>query len=95
MIAERANGKFRTSDMVLATLLSMEGNECTLERAVVTKGDGAPDVQCVWVFVEGDEFEDILEEFLAGDYRVEPREFAREWADVRRSMFSFLNRSNG
>jgi hypothetical protein len=85
---------FRTSDLVLATLLHMEGYEPEMEvmvRAHSTRKD------CVWTleYPEDEDacrdFEDLIENFTAPECRGEPRAFAREWAEVRARMFQHLD----
>ncbi len=91
-MVEHSGNHFRTSDMVLATLLHMRGHEYKHEKAVRTR-NGRSEVQCVWVFEadgEGD-IDDLIEDFVGDDVCVDPREFARQWADVRSHMFAFLN----
>lgn len=96
--ATNTNGKFRTNDMVLATLLFMDGCEYEHELEVIRRADGTSVKNCTWVFVapeDGEdkrEFDKIVSRFLADKCKVEPREFARTWADVRSQMFQFLNR---
>lgn len=82
--------KFRTSDMVLATLLHMDGHEYCHELERTRKGVPF----CTWVFdtpADDREFEQLVLRFEAGKCKVEPREFANNWANVRRAMFSFLH----
>lgn len=91
-----ADGKLRTSDMVLATLLHMQELQYVHELHHMVRADGARQPSCIWVFdisddEDADEAEDIMQAFMKDEYRVEPKEFARRWADVRRGMFGFLN----
>lgn len=87
--------KFRTTDMVLATLLYMDGLEYVHELELHSR-KGMTVRNCAWVFDAPEhpddkkDFDSLLARFEDGKCKVEPREFARTWADVRRSMGSFL-----
>jgi hypothetical protein len=80
--------KFRTNDLVLATLLHMEGYKA--EHVFDRRKN------CVWVFdvpqdpEECDAFHDLVDDFADNLCAVEPRRFARTWAEVRREMYVFL-----
>jgi formylmethanofuran:tetrahydromethanopterin formyltransferase len=88
--------KFRTSDMVLATLLYMKGNEYHHELDLHTRR-GVVVRTCMWVFdapeheADKREFNLLISHFEDGKCNVEPRQFATNWANVRRAMFSFLH----
>jgi hypothetical protein len=54
---------------------------------------GSHSREVVWIFPadEVDEFaEDLIEEFVQGGTRVEPRRFARELRVVRQDLYRFL-----
>lgn len=78
---------FKTNDMVLATLLIMEGLDYEHARTPrAPSGD-----ECVWLFADMDaNAHRLVRDFAQRRALVEPREFARCWADVRRNMFAFL-----
>lgn len=95
MAGAGADGKLRTSDMVLATLLHMNELQYVHELHHQVRSDGARQPACIWVFDVSDEedrvySEELLSRFQRDDVRVEPKQFARDWADVRRDMFNFL-----
>jgi hypothetical protein len=83
--------------MVLATLLHMQGLEYRHEAEVRARHGGESVRNCTWVFDEPTDakgkiaFYNKVDDFIERRCRVEPREFARHWADVRREMFQFLD----
>lgn len=84
-----ADGYLRTDDMTLATVLAIQGYSPAMEPK-----DGGG---CLWVIPpdEVDEYaEDVVDEYVRGAFRVEPRKFIRELKIVREDMYRFLGIAN-
>lgn len=84
-----ADGYLRTDDMTLATVLAIQGYSPSM---TIKNGGG-----CVWVLPpdEVDEYaEDVVNEYVSGAFRVEPRRFVREMKIVREDMYRFLGIGN-
>jgi len=79
-------GDFRTDDLALATVLSIEGYRLAMEKTLETT--------VVWVVNDEDADDDLaslVEEYLGNRYRVEPRAFVKELHVVRSRMYELLN----
>jgi hypothetical protein len=79
-----ADGKIETDDMCLATVLVMHGFNPIMERR---------DGQVIWHLSDdeaGDDAQELIEEYVAGACRVDPRRFMREVGNVRKDMYRFL-----
>lgn len=80
-----ADGTIRTDEMSLTAVLIMNGY-----APVMMRGRSG----CVWV-IQADEVdelaEEIVDDFVRGACRVEPKRFIREVAQVRKEMYKFLN----
>src|SRR5262245_8190682 len=81
------DGSVRTTDMTLAVLLVTHGYCPVMER------DGDNGHKVVWVLSadEADEFvEDLLDDYVRGATRVEPKRFVRELRAVRKDLYRYL-----
>lgn len=79
------NGTIRTTDMTLATILVTNGYAPVMEK------DGCNKV--VWVLSadEVDEFaEELIDDYVRGATRVEPKRFVRELRAVRKDLYRYL-----
>lgn len=77
------NDTFKTEDITLVAYLKVKGFECQSKER---KNGG-----CCWIFTDRlDSMEDILDEYEAYEAAVEPRDFNRKLALVRRDMYEFL-----
>jgi hypothetical protein len=80
----QTDGAIRTDQMSLAVVLSLAGYDLVMERI----GEVA-----FWVIIEDEADElamDIVEEYVSGACRVEPRNFMRESKVVRERLYDFL-----
>lgn len=82
--------RLETDDMALVTTLCCHGYNFTMRR-------GQNDKHVVWVLSE-EELDDfasgLVEDYRAGDARVEPNRFMRETRSVRQRMYHFLGISS-
>lgn len=79
------NGSIRTTDMTMAVILVTNG------YAPVMEMDGHKKV--VWVVPadEVDEFcEELIDDYVRGAARVEPKKFMRELRAVRKDLYRYL-----
>jgi hypothetical protein len=86
-----ADGPIRTTDLVLASVLSLEGMEVMLEI-------GARGNMVTFVVADPEERGDlrqIASDCLAGKLQVAPFAFAKEMAEVRGRMYEFLRLHRG
>jgi hypothetical protein len=77
-------GAYKTHDLALAVLLSVNGFEYQLEH--LTKRT------ILWVFSAPEEKEEEIDTLIA-DYEnfeasIEPRKFVARWAEMRRELFA-------
>ena len=83
------DGAFRTGDMTLATLLTIQGYESKMELVGIKA--------ILWVFEElpddGQQeiFDDLIDAYQEYACKVEPRNFVLALVQVRRDMFAFMN----
>jgi Domain of unknown function (DUF5659) len=81
----RLDGKLQTDDMVLATVLKMHGYECEL-----TKSTGSSE-RVYWVCENTDAaLTALVNEYIHGEYRVEPQEFIKRVREVRQALYKFI-----
>lgn len=73
---------FITEDMTLVAVLKTKGIECLRKE----KNNGG----CRWLFNPTATLDEIFDEYNAEECFVEPKEFNRKLALVRRDMYSFL-----
>lgn len=76
---------YRTSDLVLASVLHLEGMEVELEL-----DDSSGRVRFVLIDPEGEDLTSIARDVIACKMKVEPLSFARSMGEVRRLMYRFL-----
>lgn len=70
---------YRTNDMGMATFLKLEGHPCQdLQWSGTT---------CFWVFRVTDALLEATEDFLAGDARVEPKAYNKEYNATKREFY--------
>lgn len=85
------DGAIKTEDLVLASVLSLEGMEVTLELA--------PGSKRVSFVVEDPEdrgdLRQIASDIVAGNHSVVPYAFAKEMGEVRGRMYEFLRLHRG
>lgn len=77
----------RTSDLTLATFLTIRGYEPRMVRGR-TRNGGRP--ICFFDFDETDEVSALVQEFEEGRACIEPRRFYATLKETRRSAFSYL-----
>lgn len=79
-------GAFKTDDMALATVLSINGYEYKLVKLTNSKA--------LWAFTHTDEQEDdfdtLLDAFDSYECAVEPRQFVLKLAEIRSELYTFL-----
>lgn len=78
----------RTTDLSMAAFLITQGFAPQLERMPDEVKEGHP--QGAWTFTETDTVRDLVDDYRAGDARVEPRAFQQAINTTRRAMFQFL-----
>jgi hypothetical protein len=70
---------FRTNDMAMATFLKL--NSHSVQRMTWVGGT------CYWIFRVTDDLLECVEEFTAGEARVEPREYNRVFTQTKREFY--------
>jgi hypothetical protein len=79
-------GAFRTSDMALATTLSLHGYTAILEWDLERE-------RAVWVFplpLHDGKLHDIVAEYRTNHLKVSPRQFMLELVSVRTVLYAFI-----
>lgn len=76
---------YRTADMALAAYLNLHGQ---LHQGMEKRNEGR---ECVWVFYMSEPLRVLVDGFLGGNARVEPKTFLSKVAAVRKEMYSFLD----
>lgn len=76
--------EFRTSDMTLVTVLSLEGHEA--QRMELIDGRSVH-----WVYANDGAITDTVRTYQQGNSRLEPRSLVKRLTDVRKKMNRFID----
>ena len=88
MTRSRSKRLLRTTDLVLATYLHLNGNEYELVEEDGQVRAGHP--QGAWEFAETEHVTELVSTFNANRATVEPVQFHNATKRLRRDMFKFL-----
>jgi hypothetical protein len=79
------DGQLTTDDMVFAVVLCLNGYHPLMDRNA--RG-------VVWILEPDEEVEDFVKQYQRGEILIEPRRFAREWAAMRKDVYSLMGVGN-